>query len=49
MISAERIKNVLQLRIDVPPVNVIDSATCKELTEKLLLSAITAIGKYIKD
>jgi cyclohexa-1,5-dienecarbonyl-CoA hydratase len=35
MISAEKKERVLQLKIDVPPVNVIDTKTCKELARHL--------------
>ena len=35
MIKVERDERVLHLKLNVPPVNVIDTAACKELTEKL--------------
>jgi cyclohexa-1,5-dienecarbonyl-CoA hydratase len=35
MIEAEKIERVLHLKLNIPPVNVIDTAACKELCEKL--------------
>jgi len=35
VIKAERNKRILNLKIDIPPVNVIDIATCQELAGKL--------------
>lgn len=35
MIESERNERVLHLKLNIPPVNVIDTAACKELTEKL--------------
>lgn len=35
MIKVERNERVLNLKLDIPPVNVIDTATCKELADKL--------------
>jgi len=35
MIKTERDERVLHLKLDIPPVNVLDTAACKELTEKL--------------
>ena len=35
MISIEKIDRVLQLKFNIPPVNVIDTKTCLELAEKL--------------
>ena len=35
MILAEKNERVLHLKLNIPPVNVIDTAACKELSEKL--------------
>lgn len=35
MIESERKERVLHLKLNIPPVNVIDTAACKELAEKL--------------
>ncbi len=35
MILTEKIERVLHLKLNIPPVNVIDTAACKELGEKL--------------
>jgi cyclohexa-1,5-dienecarbonyl-CoA hydratase len=35
MILAEKNERVLHLKLNIPPVNVIDTAACQELTEKL--------------
>ena len=35
MILTEKIERVLHLKLNIPPVNVIDTAACKELSEKL--------------
>ncbi len=35
MIKAERKERVLHLKLNIPPVNVLDTATCRELTGKL--------------
>jgi len=40
MISAEKKDRVLQLKINVPPVNVIDIKTCNELAEQLKTAAL---------
>ena len=39
MISTERIKRVLHLKIKVPPLNVIDIETCNQLAENLKLAS----------
>lgn len=35
MIRAEKTERVLELKINIPPVNVIDTQTCRELAERL--------------
>ena len=40
MISAEKKERVLQLKIDVPPINVIDTKTCLELARHLNEAAL---------
>ena len=35
MIEAEKNERVLNLKLNIPPVNVIDTAACRELTQKL--------------
>lgn len=39
MITSERNERVIHLKLNNPPVNVIDTATCKELTDKLAEAA----------
>jgi cyclohexa-1,5-dienecarbonyl-CoA hydratase len=52
MISVQQTEHVLQIKINIPPVNVIDTQTCRELAEKLdqasrnpTLSAILISGE----
>ena len=44
MITVERNERVVQLKINIPPVNVLDTKNCRELAEKLKEISIEKAG-----